>query len=229
VIRREINPGGKSRAFINDTPVTLDVMKRLGSLLMDIHSQHETLQLGNHSFQLKLVDAYAENQTIREQYTEHYSDYTTAKTAFENLQAEAETLRQEADYVRFQLDELLKMELHADEQQSLESELKINEHAEEIKSRFQQILNLTSNAEFAASINLREAKSQLNQVASYSPQYTSLLQRLESLVIELDDITNEIETEESKIEFDPQRTEFLSERLSTLYQLMKKHRVNSIP
>jgi DNA repair protein RecN (Recombination protein N) len=108
VIRREISPGGKSRAFINDTPVTLEVMKRVGSLLMDIHSQHETLLLGNQSFQLKLIDAYAENQLLLEQYAEVWSEYLKAKKEYETLTSEAETLRQEADYIRFQLDELTK-------------------------------------------------------------------------------------------------------------------------
>jgi DNA repair protein RecN (Recombination protein N) len=102
VIRREISPGGKSRAFINDTPVTLEVMKRVGNLLMDIHSQHETLQLGQQTFQLKLVDAYAENHKLTEKYSAAWVGYLKAKKAYESLTAEAETLRQESDYVRFQ-------------------------------------------------------------------------------------------------------------------------------
>src|SRR5690348_456454 len=106
VLRREISPGGKSRAFINDTPVTLEVMKKLGNLLMDIHSQHETLQLGQQSFQLRLIDAYAANHVLREQYATDWQAYVKARKDFETLSAEADTLRQEADYVRFQLDEL---------------------------------------------------------------------------------------------------------------------------
>ena len=228
VIRREISPGGKSRAFINDTPVTLDVMRKLGSRLMDIHSQHETLQLGDHTFQLQLVDAYAENAVLRDQYGELYSDYIKARKEFDNLQSEAETLRQEADYVRFQLDELTKAAFQPGEQEKLEGELKVKEHSEEIKSRFQQLLGYLTNSEFSSQSSLREARQQLNQIAGYSTHYAALLQRLDSVVIEIEDIIGEIENEEGKIEFDPERIEFLKERVSTLYRLLKKHRVNSL-
>jgi DNA repair protein RecN (Recombination protein N) len=108
VIRREISPGGKSRAFINDTPVTLDVMKKLGNLLMDIHSQHETLQLSDHYFQLRLIDLYAENQKLLDEYAASWIHYLEKKKAYETLVNEADTLRQEADYINFQLDELVK-------------------------------------------------------------------------------------------------------------------------
>ncbi len=224
VIRREISPGGKSRAFINDTPVTLEVMKRVGSLLMDIHSQHETLLLGNQTFQLKLIDAYAENQSLLEQYAEHWSEYLKAKKSYETLTSEAETLRQEGDYIRFQLDELTKANFEAHEQEALESELKIMEHAEEIKSRFQSVLDLLSRSEYASRSSLSEARGHLQSISSYADKYTSLFQRIESLVIEMDDLLSEIENEEEGIEFDPERSEFVKERLSVLYRLLKKHR-----
>jgi DNA repair protein RecN (Recombination protein N) len=224
VIRREISPGGKSRAFINDTPVTLEVMKRVGSLLMDIHSQHETLLLGNQTFQLKLIDAYAENQSLLEQYAEHWSEYLKAKKSYETLTSEAETLRQEGDYIRFQLDELTKANFETHEQEALESELKIMEHAEEIKSRFQSVLDLLSRSEYASRSSLSEARGHLQSISSYADKYTSLFQRIESLVIEMDDLLSEIENEEEGIEFDPERSEFVKERLSVLYRLLKKHR-----
>jgi DNA repair protein RecN (Recombination protein N) len=228
VIRREISPGGKSRAFINDTPVTLEVMKRIGMLLMDIHSQHETLQLGNQSFQLKLVDAFAENQTLTDQYQTTWQIYQHAKREFESLRSEADTLRQDADYIRFQLNELLKANLEKGEQDDLESEQKINEHAEEIKNRFQLVLGLLSQSEFASRNSLAEARNHLQSISSYSSNYTSLFNRINSMLIELDDVLNEIEKEESNIEFDPERSEFIKERLSTLYRLQKKHRVNDV-
>lgn len=228
VIRREISPGGKSRAFINDTPVTLEVMKRIGNLLMDIHSQHETLQLGNQSFQLNLVDTYAENSSMLSEYSEQWSAFQKAKAAFESLSAEAETLRQEADYIHFQLEELTNVNLEDGEQESLESELKITEHAEEIKSRFQQVLDLLSRSEFASLNSLAEGRTNLQSVAGYSANYENLFQRLESVRIELDDIVQEIENEENKIEFDPKRSEFVKERLSIIYRLLKKHRVNDL-
>lgn len=228
VIRREISPGGKSRAFINDTPVTLEVMKRIGSHLMDIHSQHETLQLGQQTFQLRLVDAYADHAELVEEYSNTWRAYLKAKKAFESLSSEAETLRQEADYIRFQLDELLKANLDESEQESLESELKIMEHAGEIKSRFQQVMETINHSEYAALKSLREARNHLQIVSSFSSRYEELHKRIESLMIELDDLANEIEREGDNVEFDPERTETLKERLSLLYRLLKKHRVQDV-
>jgi DNA repair protein RecN (Recombination protein N) len=228
VIRREISPGGKSRAFINDTPVTLEVMRRLGSLLMDIHSQHETLELGNQSFQLQMIDAYAENQRTREAYSEAWSSFVDASKHFERLKSEADTLRQEADYTNFQLDELTKAALVEDEQESLEQELKITEHASEIKSRFNAIMQLLNESEFSVTNAVADVRGHLLSIASYSNTYEALYQRLESLRLELADIVGEIENEETRIEFDPQRSEFVKERLSTLYRLLKKHHVNHV-
>jgi DNA repair protein RecN (Recombination protein N) len=228
VLRREISPGGKSRAFINDTPVTLEVMRRLGSMLMDIHSQHETLQLGNHAFQLQLIDAYTENTSLREQYAEQWSSFLKAKKEYENLRNEAGTLRQEADYIRFQLNELKQASLTDNEQDTLESELKVKEHAEEIKTRFQNILELFSGSEFAVRNGLRDARAHLQHISGYSPNYSILYDRLESLIIEFDDVANEIEKEEGSVEFDPERLQFIHERLSTIYKLLKKHRLGNI-
>lgn len=228
LIRREISHGGKSRAFINDTPVTLDVMKRIGNFLMDIHSQHETLQLSQQAFQMKLIDGYAGNLPIREEYTQHWSDYLKARKELESLTEQADTLRQEADYIRFQLDELAKSNLEESEQDSLESELKIMEHASEIKSRFQQVLDLISFSEFASRNSLAEARNHLNSVSAYSTNYLHLFQRLESAIIEIDDITHEVEREAENIEFDPERAELVKERLSTIYRLLKKHKANDL-
>lgn len=228
VIRRELSPGGKSRAFINDTPVTLEVMKRIGNLLMDIHSQHETLQLGQQAFQLKLIDAYAGNQSLKEQYAEQWSAYQKEKKALASLTEEADTMRLEADYIRFQLDELTKCNFDPSEQDTLESSLKIMEHSGEIKTRFQQVLDLINLSEFASRNSLAEARNHLQSIASYSPDYTSLLQRLDSVIIELDDLTREMEREGESIEFDPERAEEVKERLSTLYRLLKKHKVSDL-
>ncbi len=228
VIRRELSPGGKSRAFINDTPVTLEVMKRIGTMLMDIHSQHETLQLGQQSFQLRLVDSYAGNQIQREQFAEQWTAFHKSKKDFESLTAEADTLRQEADYIHFQLEELTNANLEESEQDALESELKIMEHSGEIKTRFQQVLDLVNRSEFASRNSLVEARNHLHSIASFSAGYSTLLERLESIIIELDDVTNAIEREGDNIEFDPERDELVKERLSTIYRLLKKHRVSDL-
>lgn len=228
VMRREISPGGKSRAFINDTPVTLETMRRLSHLLMDIHSQHETLELGNQSFQLQLIDAYAENQNIREKYEEAWKQYQSAKKKSEQLTKEATTLREEADYIQFQLEELSKAGLQENEQEDLEKELKIMDHAEEIKTRLNSTLQLLNDAEFSARHTLAEVRNNLMAISSYSNEYESLYQRLESLRLELEDITNEVEKEEGHVDFDPERAEFVKERLSTIYRLLKKHRMNDV-
>jgi DNA repair protein RecN (Recombination protein N) len=228
VMRREISPGGKSRAFINDTPVTLDVLKKIGSLLMDIHSQHETLQLGNQSFQLRLIDTFADNVLVRDDYQEAWQNYVRAKKAFDEMNSQAETLREEADYTNFQLDELVKAGLDDIDQEALESELKIMEHAEEIKTRFNQVLQLLNVSELSSRTSLAEARGHLHQIESYSSNYAALHKRVESLLIELDDVVHEIEGEEENIEFDPGRAEDIKEKLSAVYRLLKKHKASNV-
>lgn len=228
VIRRELSPGGKSRAFINDTPVTVDVMKRIGSLLMDIHSQHETLLLAQQSFQLRLVDAFAGNHSLVETYATQWAEYQKAKRKLEELTNEADTLRQEADYVNFQLEELQKMEFEEHEQETLESEVSIMEHAGDIKVKFRQVLDQVSQSDFAARDILADARMQLQQVVSMVPSYRSLLERMESVLIELDDLMSEVENEEERVEFDPERAEVVRERLNQLYRLLKKHKASDI-
>jgi DNA repair protein RecN (Recombination protein N) len=228
VIRREIGSNGKSRAFINDTPVTLEALKKIGLRLMDVHSQHETLELGSRSFQLRLIDAFAGNQKLQQEYQTTWKNFSKARTEYDILVQEAKTLSQEADFVKFQLEELVKAELKEDEQQRLESDLKIMEHAEDIKGRFAQIIEQLGSSEFSASSVLAEARSQINAIASYSADYAQLQKRIESLKIELDDILYEIEKEDSKVEFDAKRTEEVKARLSLIYQLLQKHRFQDV-
>ena len=141
LLRREISAGGKSRAFINDTPVTLDVMRAVGSRLMDVHSQHETLDLGTHRFQLELIDSYAAHPEIKKAYDQAWKNYHEAKETFESLSAESGKLKAEYDFIRFQLSELQKAALQPGEQEQLESDLKVGEHAEDIKSRLTQVVS----------------------------------------------------------------------------------------
>ena len=229
VLRREISPNGKSRAFINDTPVTLEVMKKIGSRLMDVHSQHETLELGSRQFQLRLVDTFAGNQKRRDDYDITWKAFTSARKEYETLLNDSGLLKQEADFVKFQLEELVKADFQDGEQEKWESQLKIMEHAEDIKTRFNRAIALMGNPEFSVLSSLAEVRSQLNPITSYSPAYQQLFQRLESARIELSDILSEIESEESKIEFDPKRTEEVKERLSLIYQLLQKHHCQNLP
>lgn len=228
VIRREISPGGKSRAFINDTPVTLDIMKKIGMRLMDIHSQHETLDLGNRFFQLLVIDAFAANNASKNEYKSAWQHFVITKEAYEALEHEANMLRQESDFVQFQLDELTKSNLEEDEQNRLESSLKIMEHAEEIKSKFNQVLAQLDRGDLSTTGMMNEVRSVINSLSNYSENYKKLGDRFESVRIELVDIISELENEEEKIEFDGEKIEATKERLSLIYQLQQKHRVGTI-
>ncbi|GAB1445379.1 MAG: DNA repair protein RecN [Cyclobacteriaceae bacterium] len=228
VIRREISPGGKSRAFINDTPVTLDIMKKIGMRLMDIHSQHETLDLGNRAFQLSVIDAFAANGESREKYKSAWQHYVITKEAFDALSHEANILRQESDFVKFQLEELSKARLVEGEQEALESALKIMEHAEDIKTKFNQLLVQLDRSDISASGILNEARTTLSALSNYSDHYKKLTERFESVRIELSDIISEIEGEEEKIDLDPEKIEEAKNRLSLIYQLQQKHRLGSV-
>ena len=229
LIRREISPNGKSRAFINDTPVTLDVMKKVSRRLMDIHSQHETLELGNRIFQLQLIDICADNDSIKKEYHLAWIEYSKAKKTYETLIRESEQLKQESDFINFQLNELVKADLKEDEQEKLESGLQLMEHAEDIKVRFNRIIDQSLHSEFSIRAGIGEVRAQLQAIASYSSHYSELASRIESLRLELEDIIHEIEKEESRIEFDPIKIEQTKDRLSLIYQLLQKHRLKNIP
>lgn len=227
-LRREISPGGKSRAFINDTPVTLDVMRTIGSRLMDVHSQHETLQLGNQSFQRNLVDGFAQNQSIRQTYDVAWKKFREASQAYEELERKAATLKDEADFIQFQLKEFRDANITAEEFAQLESEVMVLEHAEEIKSKLRQAINALSDAEYAALNGLSESKTQLAAISNYSPLYANLLERMETLFIELNELVRDLEHEEGHTELDEQRYTYVQDRLAIIYRLMQKHRTDSI-
>lgn len=227
-IRREINPNGKSRAFINDTPVALEVMRKIGSRLMDIHSQHETLELGSKTFQLQLVDSFAANLKLKEAYVQVWKKFVQAQDEYNALLMESDALKKESDYILFQLDELSKAGLQQGELEQLEAALKIMEHAEEIKSNFNLILEQFGRSEYSVNTTLSAIRAQLQSVAAYSAAYEQLFQRFESARIELNDILGELEQAEEKIEFDPLQTEKTKDRLSVLYQLLQKHRLKEV-
>jgi DNA repair protein RecN (Recombination protein N) len=228
ILRREIAPGGKSRAFINDTPVTLDVLKAIGSKLMDIHSQHETLELGKRLFQLSLIDTFAQNQAIKTDYENAWQDFKTKEAAYQYLVNEAQKLRQESDYVNFQLKELESANFQANEQETLERDVKVGEHAEEIKNKLAQLIGLLKESEYAALPVLNEARGLLNSLTAYASEYQTLFNRLESVRLELDDLADEAEQVGERVEFNPEQVAQSKDRLDTLYRLMKKHQVVTI-
>lgn len=227
LIRREININGKSRAFINDTPVTLDVLRKIGGRLMDIHSQHETLDLASRSFQLQIIDAFSQNEKERKDYTKSWSSYLKVKNEYEVLLKESNSLKKEAEYVNFQLDELTKLNLKEGELNEMESEIKILEHGEEIKARFNLALENLTRSEYSAESILKEIRSHINAISSYAFSYQTLADRIDSLSVELQDIISEIEKEDDRVEFDPKRIELVKERLDLIYTLLQKHRLQT--
>ena len=206
IIRREISSNGKSRAFINDTPTTLDALKAIGLRLMDIHSQHETLALGSNSYQLQIIDIVAENQTLKAEYQEAYKDFKEKQRIHRDLIEEGSHISKEADYNQFLFDELDQAQLQNGEQEELEEELSKLEHAEEIKLKLNEALMISDQAEYNASSLLQELKNMLSAISSYGKSYEQLRERLESLHIELKDIIAELENEDARIEVDPERT-----------------------
>ncbi len=228
IIRREITPAGKSRAFINDTPVTLEVMKRLGIHLMDVHSQYDTLTLKDNSFQLSLIDLFAGNSKLLLSYQDKYKAYKEQQSKIEELEQEITSLQNEQDYHQFLLSELTAANLQVDEQESLEQELSVLDNAEEIKSGLHLSISLLSNGEQTIENSLQEVKNTLLKLGTLSPKYQELYQRIESTYIELKDIANEIEVANDEVIYDPERINLVKERLGLIYQLQQKHKVDTI-
>ncbi|MBD2766367.1 DNA repair protein RecN [Hymenobacter sp. BT664] len=229
ILRREISPNGKSRAFVNDTPVTLDALRKIGANLMDIHSQHDTLLLGDAVFQLNLLDLFAGLVPQRTQYSNAFRQYRKLEADLQALEAQAAQASKELDYNSFLLNELEEARLDTEDQDALEQEVKQLEHAEEIKYKLSQALHGLRDSETCATGNLKEAMMLLGQVANYADNFQELRQRLDSCLIELHDIADEVETAERRTEGDPARAEELQDRLNVLYTLQRKHQARNLP
>ncbi|MBD3628672.1 DNA repair protein RecN [Cyclobacterium sp.] len=227
IIRREISPSGKSRAFINDTPVKLETLKVLGKTLMDIHSQHENLLLGASSYQLSLLDAFAKTKEEKIRFRRLFQDYVALQKNVGALEKEMVSLQQESDYNQFQLEELSSLNLTSGEQEQLESEEEILNHAEEIKAKALEVLELLDNEQMGAMQLLGSAKHHFNFLSKFGKNLADLEQRFQSLIIELKDILESLSAEEQHVEVDVERSEWVRERLSKIYQLQKKHGVQS--
>jgi DNA repair protein RecN (Recombination protein N) len=227
VLRREISADGKSRAFVNDTPVNLTALKALGERLIDIHSQHATLEINDPEFQLLVVDAVAKHDDLLNEYRTKFKSYKKATNKLEQLIGESEQAKADLDYFQFQFNELEKAKLAADEQVPLEQELYTLNNAGEIKRNLLGAFYLMQDGETAAIIQLREAGHQLSTLEKFNPKIEELHQRLNSTLIELKDIAAEIETLEQHTITDDARAEEVNTRLSLIYNLQKKHRVSN--
>ena len=228
ILRREISPTGKSRAFVNDTPVTLEALRKIGANLMDIHSQHDTLLLGDAVFQLNLLDLYAGLVPQRTHYSNAFRQYRKLEAELKTLEDQVTQANAMLDYNSFLLNELEDASLDNEDQEALEQEVKQLEHAEEIKYKLSQALHGLRDSESCATGTMKDASTLLGQVATYADNFRELRQRLESCLIELHDIADEVETAERRTEGDPARAEELQERLNVLYTLQRKHSVRNL-
>lgn len=229
ILRREITPAGKSRAFINDTPVNLKTISELGLKLIDIHSQHQNLELGNQKFQLNLVDEVSGSLKTLNEYKATYKKYTHLQQELSGVKKKAENAHTELDYFQFQFNQLEEAGLRVGEQEELEAELEKLTHAEEIKGSFVEVLQLLDNEQFSAIQNIKESSKILEQIQNYISEVPELKNRLQSTFIELKDIWDEIDSLSEKIEHDPAKVEEVNDRLNTIYNLQQKHSVANVP
>jgi len=227
VLRREISADGKSRAFVNDTPVNLNSLKALGEKLIDIHSQHATLEINDPEFQLLIVDSVAKHDELLNDYRAKFKAYKKSTSRLQQLIEESDKAKADLDYFQFQFDELKKATLSADEQELAEQELYALNNAGEIKRNLLGAYYLMNEGETSALIQLREAAHQLSALEKFNPEITELHQRLNSTIIELKDIAAEIDTLEQHTHTNEARVEEINTRLSLIYNLQKKHRVNT--
>jgi len=228
ILRREISPAGKSRAFVNDTPVTLETLRHIGANLMDIHSQHDTLLLGDAVFQLNLLDLYAGLVPTRGQYSTAYRQYRKLEADLKAVESQVAQANKELDYHSFLLNELEEAQLDNEQQDELEQEVKQLEHAEEIKYKLTHALHSLSEGEYCATGSLKEAATLLGQIAPYAAMFRDLKDRLDSCLIELHDIAAEAEAAERRTEGDPARIDELQSRLNIIYNLQRKHQVRDV-
>jgi len=228
IVRRELTPQGKSRAFVNDTPVNLTQLRELGSQLVDIHSQHDTLQLSDSGFVLQLLDASAGNKKLMSQFVGKFSAWKHLGKDLEVMLAEEAKLIQEEDFLRFQFNELDALNLKKGEESQLEADIKILQHAGEIREQFSTVINALDDDQHGAVNDLRRSMSALQAVLSYSDKAAELLERIQSIHIELKDILQTAEDNLEEIEADPSRLIEMEARLDKLNHVLHKHRVASV-
>jgi DNA repair protein RecN (Recombination protein N) len=227
LIRREIAPGGKSRAFINDTPVTLPILKLLGEQLIDIVSQHQTLELNEEQFQLTIIDAIADSKKYLDNYQLTFRDYKQTEKQLSQLIERETKARADEDYFNFLLTELVDAKLIPDEQTQLETELELLSHAEQIQIATANAANILTNSEQSVVDSLQQIKTNLQAQAKHHKGLAELVTRIESTLIELKDVGAELEQLTEQTQANPQRLQQIDERLQLLFSLQKKHRAQN--
>lgn len=228
LLRREVNASGKSRAFINDTPVTLALMRELGEQLIDVHSQHQNLLLSKEDFQLNVVDIIARDRQQLADYRTAFAAYRSAQRRLEELREQIATSRDNEDFLRFQQKELSEANLASGEQEQLEQEAELMSHAEDIKRALHEA-DYGLSGDDTGIVNLtRSIAAQLRSVADVYPEAQELAERLDGCFVELKDISQEIASKVDDVEYDPQRFNLITQRLDTIYTLQQKFHVQTV-
>lgn len=228
IIRREILPSGKSRAFVNDSPVNLQELQGLANFLLDIHSQHQTRDLIDETYQIQILDAVAQNKELLGEFKGELSNFKKLQKALQKLQTEKQSLLNEQEYNLYLFNELTQANLKEDEQEELESEQEVLSNIEFVKENIDKVLALAKEEEIGILASSLEAKNSLQKLASLSKEYQNLAERFNSVFIELDDIIEECVVKQEQIVDDPERLTYINERLQLIYNLLKKHNVSSV-
>ena len=226
-IRREIIPSGKSRAFVNDTPVNLEILQKLSFELIDIHSQFQNHFIIKEEYQMDILDLLAKNQNLIEKYTLNFSYFKEVKNKINKLESSRFNMNQEKDYNTYLLNEINSIDF-SDSLDSMEKALKKISNSEEINTTFNQISNILQNEENGISIKLNEVRVSLKKITNISNEYKRIFERIESIIIELDDIVRDVRNENDIMEFNPEMREILSEKLEKIYSLFRKHQVDKL-
>lgn len=227
IVRRELTANGKSRAFINDTPTTISALKRLGGRLIDIHSQHQNLLLGQEDFQLSVLDAVAADTQLTQAYAQAYAQWNESRKSLAKAMASLEEGKKDEDYMRFLLTELTNFRPQPGEDDDLQQQCDTMEHAQDIRMALAQGYGLLAEGDTPATDSLRQVRNLLNSIQKHFPMAQELAERLESCRIELQDIAGTLESEAESIDCDPERLEQVQSRLNTLFSLEQKHHVGS--
>ena len=228
IVRREVAASGRSRAFVNDTPVSVAQLKELGARLMDIHSQHQNLLLGDRNYQLRVLDTLSGNKSLLDGYTERYEDYRSLNSELKKLNETLESSRRDEEWLRFQLDELEAAKLTDGELESLEQEMSELSHSEEIQAALYGACSGIDGEGNSLVQALRESANALSRISSHYSAAGELAERLENCYIELKDCCSEMEQRAGRVQYSPDRLEYVERRLAMIYDLQKKHRVESV-
>ena len=227
IIRREILPSGKSRAFVNDTPVTLSVLNKLRTKLIDVHSQHQTIELSDNLFQFSILDALAKNTAKIASYKRGFSQLSKLKREFSKLKEQQKEANQQYEYNLHLFKELEEAKIKAEEQDDLEERLEKLNNIEDIKGNLSEALEITVNEEIGIQNLLNTLENRLSKIATFSKEYQDLSERVTSVKIEIDDIVSELEDANENVDFNPNEAEEINDRLQLLYNLQKKHTVSN--